>query len=307
MIRAYSEIFVLFYFRNINGKLTIYGFLDPHLDPNEYDIKLWESTNPDSTNPRLDTDSIKYLLSYVASEFCELIEEEKEAHSLHLNEDQVVAWKRSVQGVRELCDVCETSLFNYHWTCVCCGFSVCLDCYKDRKDVNIRIWPVDKQDYEERDAYFWYKCTNKEQHDIRELMLTQIIAGDALEILNKRLHEVCQQWGITQNCGCSLNNSNCIKKESETLVNEYSGQLNADSLYREIYKKKKHRKRSNSPGKGLDPKETHLKYPNVKHEWLCENKLLRFFDPLNSDEAYQLFQDQWDMGKLMFNLLTPAN
>lgn len=44
--------------------------------------------------------------------------------------DGTVAWKRVIQGVRELCDVCETTLFNYHWVCGRCGFVVCIDCYK---------------------------------------------------------------------------------------------------------------------------------------------------------------------------------
>lgn len=44
--------------------------------------------------------------------------------------DKTIAWKRVVQGVREMCDVCETTLFNFHWTCGKCGFVVCLDCYK---------------------------------------------------------------------------------------------------------------------------------------------------------------------------------
>lgn len=44
--------------------------------------------------------------------------------------DKTIAWKRVVQGVREICDVCETTLFNFHWTCGKCGFVVCLDCYK---------------------------------------------------------------------------------------------------------------------------------------------------------------------------------
>lgn len=46
--------------------------------------------------------------------------------------DKVIAWKRVVQGVREMCDVCETTLFNYHWACGKCGFVVCIDCYKVR-------------------------------------------------------------------------------------------------------------------------------------------------------------------------------
>lgn len=46
--------------------------------------------------------------------------------------DGTVAWKRVIQGVREMCDVCETTLFNYHWACGKCGFVVCIDCYKVR-------------------------------------------------------------------------------------------------------------------------------------------------------------------------------
>lgn len=45
-----------------------------------------------------------------------------------------VAWKRAVRGVREMCDVCETTLFNIHWVCRKCGFGVCLDCYRLRKN-----------------------------------------------------------------------------------------------------------------------------------------------------------------------------
>ncbi len=44
--------------------------------------------------------------------------------------DKKIAWKRVVQGVREMCDVCETTLFNFHWACSKCGFVVCIDCYK---------------------------------------------------------------------------------------------------------------------------------------------------------------------------------
>lgn len=43
-----------------------------------------------------------------------------------------VAYKRAVQGVREMCDVCATTIFNMHWVCHRCGFGVCLDCYNLR-------------------------------------------------------------------------------------------------------------------------------------------------------------------------------
>lgn len=43
-----------------------------------------------------------------------------------------ICWKRPVSGVREMCDVCETTLFNMHWFCPECGFGVCLDCFERR-------------------------------------------------------------------------------------------------------------------------------------------------------------------------------
>lgn len=45
-----------------------------------------------------------------------------------------IAWKRAVIGVREMCDTCDTTLFNIHWTCSKCGFVVCLDCYHSKSD-----------------------------------------------------------------------------------------------------------------------------------------------------------------------------
>ena len=42
-----------------------------------------------------------------------------------------------IQGVREMCDVCDTTLFNMHWCCHKCGFVVCIDCYRNKtKKVN---------------------------------------------------------------------------------------------------------------------------------------------------------------------------
>lgn len=120
----------------------------------EDDLKLWM---PDDENPPKDLDlrMSRYLLAQVGDQFCDLYQQEKDAMSHHLSDgkkandlivhlsfhqfpiffsnlDKVIAWKRVVQGVREMCDVCETTLFNYHWACGKCGFVVCLDCYKVR-------------------------------------------------------------------------------------------------------------------------------------------------------------------------------
>ena len=46
-----------------------------------------------------------------------------------------VKWKR-VYGVREMCDVCSTTIFNLHWTCGQCGFVACIDCFRERAKRN---------------------------------------------------------------------------------------------------------------------------------------------------------------------------
>jgi [histone H3]-dimethyl-L-lysine9 demethylase len=57
----------------------------------------------------------------------------------------------------------------------------------------------------DRDEYGWLFCNNKSPHDQENsnLMLTQIIAGDALHILARKVHEMRALWNIPQYCNCS--------------------------------------------------------------------------------------------------------
>lgn len=114
-----------------------------------------------------------------------------------------------VQGVREMCDVCETTLFNYHWACEKCGFVVCIDCYKARKYGEAKIWNQEAD--RDRDESFWLMCTNRAPHDQDRLMLTQIIAGKSLETLGQRIHTARALWGIPQQCGCKLSREEAPK------------------------------------------------------------------------------------------------
>ena len=111
----------------------------------------------------------------------------------------MVAWKRVVQGVREMCDVCETTLFNIHWACSKCGFVVCIDCYKGRKNGTVKVWDEGGKD---RDEYSWLLCASRLPHEQDKLMLTQIISGNALLDLGRKVHLGRHQWCIPQYCDC---------------------------------------------------------------------------------------------------------
>lgn len=98
----------------------------------------------------LDVDVAKKILIEAGRQFCYLVKEENKALSLspyshsnqvHLNVenkkyllicfiDKPIAWKKAANGIREMCDVCLTTIFNYHWACAKCGFGVCIDCVK---------------------------------------------------------------------------------------------------------------------------------------------------------------------------------
>ncbi|XP_050348552.1 lysine-specific demethylase 3B-like isoform X2 [Nymphalis io] len=204
------NIFCRFYaFRRLkyakNRQLAIAGFSDPYKDAEEEDKKLWLSSSADAAE--LDIEMSCFLLREIGDQFCELLQQEKEAESHHLNEDKTIAWKRVVQGVREICDVCETTLFNFHWTCGKCGFVVCLDCYKSRTSGESGNSPTDSNNSVntntngERDSFGWLTCTSGGAHPARRLLLTQIAAGGALGAAAARAHRARAAFALPT-CAC---------------------------------------------------------------------------------------------------------
>lgn len=143
------------------GVLRVEGFLSPQ-QSDSMAMGLWLPVP--AVHEGLDLDTSKYILANVGDQFCQLVMSEKEAmmmvepHRKYKNISpsscfrirvlfatslirlffdcpaEKVAWKRAVRGVREMCDVCETTLFNIHWVCRKCGFGVCLDCYRLRRN-----------------------------------------------------------------------------------------------------------------------------------------------------------------------------
>ncbi|XP_065339068.1 probable JmjC domain-containing histone demethylation protein 2C isoform X3 [Cloeon dipterum] len=231
---VYNNIFCRFYyFRRLrytkNGQLAIAGFSDPHLDAKEEDVKLW---TPDTVPNDLDANMAKFLLTEVGDQFCDIIQQELEAKEISVAKDRKIVWKKVVQKVREMCDVCETTLFNNHWACDKCGFVVCIDCYKNRKNGKCKRWedPANK----DRDEFLWLLCTNKQGHELERLMLTQIIVKDALTALGRKMHDIRSHFGIRQQCSCPMNkdvkaNGICKETQAKTDLNNGTEKSNGAS------------------------------------------------------------------------------
>ncbi|XP_060043357.1 lysine-specific demethylase 3A isoform X2 [Erinaceus europaeus] len=184
-----------FHFRrlqfNKHGVLRVEGFLTP----NKYDteaIGLWLPLTKNVVGTDLDT--AKYILANIGDHFCQMVISEKEAMST-IEPHKQVAWKRAVKGVREMCDVCDTTIFNLHWVCPRCGFGVCVDCFRMKKK-NCQQGSAYK-------TFSWLRCVKSQIHEPENLMPTQIIPGKALYDVGDIVHSVRAKWGIKANCPCS--------------------------------------------------------------------------------------------------------
>ncbi|OON14195.1 hypothetical protein X801_10015 [Opisthorchis viverrini] len=154
---------------NNRGILKIAGFCHSN-EAAPIDRSLWEMYYP--VSPCVDPANAKYLLERAGVLFCRLLRQEvailtgysdrepivhrgpgappkngirrgnvstnATAAALGVTANRghpanVVAWKRPVKGVREMCDVCETTMFNTHWVCAKCGYSVCVHCCEEAR------------------------------------------------------------------------------------------------------------------------------------------------------------------------------
>jgi lysine-specific demethylase 3 len=126
------------------GHVSVVGYLDPERDPRETeaknDVDMWVS-RPEKA-PHDDVEKSKFILGLIGDQFCDMVRQEQKCVALHHSQQpevRSVAWKRAVKNVREMCDVCKTTLFNFHWTCGRCGIVACLDCYQVQEHLQVSL------------------------------------------------------------------------------------------------------------------------------------------------------------------------
>ncbi|CAG0924418.1 unnamed protein product, partial [Notodromas monacha] len=197
--------FRTFIFRRNVVKPSV-GFLKYSYISNPEEFEPWLPTKSAlQTSPEKLKLSAGKMLSNVGDCFCRIVREEQEVLDLHSKSCEVqnykpsVAYKRLPPLVRDICDVCETTLFNLHWICKECGFGVCIDCYKENKADEERD-PDDKALLRRR---IWPPCTKENpDHCSTDLMLTQLIPGSLLFDMSEAMHalrdELKREWRAGQ-------------------------------------------------------------------------------------------------------------
>ena len=112
--QSMANIFCRFYaFRRLrytkNGQIAVAGFCDPKQDAQIEDLKLWLPSQ-DLSPKNMDKENARLIIKNLTPQFHTIYKQEQEAELYA--EDLAPAWKRVVQGVREMCDVCEATLLS---------------------------------------------------------------------------------------------------------------------------------------------------------------------------------------------------
>jgi len=214
---------------NKSGILTVTGYPDPYDDNKYNDFSMWLPSSQSSDPSDFNIQVSKKILRDTGGQFCMFVKDEIEAllkFSLPYNgESRKILWKKYVSGVREMCDVCRTIIFNYHFCCRKCGFAVCVDCFKAKYRSTLVI---EKQTIEQRNINkkIWLLCSNQKEHQIEKLFITQILPGNALKMMSDIMHDTCRTHNIPLVCSCNETSQKIISPNStdpvfDNLLNIY--------------------------------------------------------------------------------------
>jgi len=208
--RDYDSITCRFYeFRQLRyqkcGTLAVAGYPDPYKNIENIDLSLWLPNTLLSDRSDFNIQASTKILGDAGGQFCMFVKDEIDALNFNLprnGKPRKILWKKSVNGIREMCDVCRTTIFNHHWCCRKCGFVVCIDCFKAKlKGTQL----TEKQTIVQRNfnKKIWLLCSNEKEHQIEKLFITQILAGNTLKFISDLLHDTCFNHNISLDCSCN--------------------------------------------------------------------------------------------------------
>ncbi|XP_054160063.1 lysine-specific demethylase 3A-like [Oppia nitens] len=238
-----------------NGQMKVYGFAEES-NASIGDCRVWL---PEENVKKIiiDKNHAKYLLGFVSQQFCRIYNDEKDLR----RDFEAITWKKPVKGIRELCDICETTIFNTHYVCPNCGLAVCVDCYVYRSQQSMTNEKKSRLNHDEFGWLLCHKDKHKEKHDIKDLHLALFITKAVFDFIDNLSHEIRNEHKIKGICECRQLDDN----------------LNMDikHIYSDVNLKSQ--------------------YSNVPQQWFFDEKLLVLTDP-KCKQNIDLFQVFWLKG-----------
>ena len=201
-----------------NGRIIIVGYLDPSKDPKSNDVDIWVPKSVLNVGD-LSEEEAFLILKKVGDLLCDIIEDEKQMKEKFQSNSRSVVWKRLHQGVREMCDVCSTTIYNLHFTCSRCGVLVCCDCFLARMkgtkymSINAVTKPTRtrKRFRSGLDMNLWPLCLNNQIHDIDKLVMTQMSPDTATEDLLVNIHSIKSFYALDCDCKTCTSTQDSLK------------------------------------------------------------------------------------------------
>ncbi|XP_039554279.1 lysine-specific demethylase hairless isoform X2 [Passer montanus] len=133
----------------------------------------------------------KYLLGVLGDPFCAAVRSDRDTWpGAPGGPEGVTGWRRG-EGAPQLCDACQRGFFNSHWSCARCGFQLCPECHRSRREESGAEGPALPPE-----------CAPGRDHHVSALVPTQFVPTCVLTRLWKLLHEVRAKFGIESRCPC---------------------------------------------------------------------------------------------------------
>ncbi|KAM6040459.1 lysine-specific demethylase hairless isoform 1-T3 [Chlamydotis macqueenii] len=171
------------------GELSVDGFCT--LAEAEGEPLGLEAAGPERGSAGSSLCLAKYLLGVLGDPFCEAVRRDRDAWPAATGGPEgVTAWRRG-DGAPQLCDACQRGFFNSHWSCARCGFQLCPECHRSRREAEGHEGPARPPD-----------CVPGQDHRVASLVPTQFVPTRVLTRLWKMLHEVRAKFGIESRCAC---------------------------------------------------------------------------------------------------------
>ncbi|KAM9252531.1 lysine-specific demethylase hairless [Cariama cristata] len=185
----------LLHFRRLafgdSGELRVDGFCT--LGEAEGEMLQLEAAGPERGSRSRDSSLClaKYLLGVLGDPFCQAVRRDRDTWpGAPGGPEGVMAWRRG-EGAPQLCDACRRGFFNSHWSCARCGFQLCPDCHRSRREADGHEGPMSPPE-----------CIPGQDHHVTSLVPTQFVPTRVLTRLWKLLHEVRAKFGIESHCPC---------------------------------------------------------------------------------------------------------